>query len=119
ALEVTVDVTGEARALPSNVEQTLWRVAQQALANAVEHVAASRVALTLGYLGDTVTLDVVDDGVGLAPGVRERQREDVAPGSGRGNGLPGMTDRVRAVGGTLSLESTPGSGTAVAVAVPL
>ncbi len=64
-----VTTTGSARPMPPEVELTLLRTAQEALANVAKHARASRVGLTLSYMEDQVTLDVRDDGVGfqLAP----------------------------------------------------
>jgi signal transduction histidine kinase len=65
--------------------------------------------LTLSYSDDVVLLDVVDDGAGFRPGDR---------GDGTGFGLEAMRQRVRRVAGKLSIESTPGEGTAVSAQVP-
>ena len=46
---------------------TLLRVTQEALANVAKHAAADKVGITLSYMGELVTLDVRDDGVGFAP----------------------------------------------------
>ena len=90
----------------------LLRVAQGALANSRAHAAASTVFITLSYLDDEVAVDVVDDGLGFE--VREPQR-----GPSTGNfGLSVMRQRAEQVGGTLVVESHPGSGTAVHAAVP-
>ena len=61
-----VETTGEARALHPEVEVTLLRVAQEALANVAKHAGASRAGVTLSYMEDVVSLDVRDDGVGFA-----------------------------------------------------
>lgn len=68
-IDVTVEtsVTGEPGSLPPEVEVTLLRVAQEALANIRKHANADQVALTLSYLGDAVALDVRDDGDGFDP----------------------------------------------------
>jgi signal transduction histidine kinase len=94
----------------------LFRVSQEALNNARKHAqGASRVALTLSYMGETVALDVRDDGAGFDP-AREfgktRKRE-----SG-GFGLKGMRERVEGVGGVLSVESAPGEGSTLTVELP-
>ncbi|MGW5722611.1 sensor histidine kinase [Amycolatopsis sp. NPDC003865] len=106
---VRVETTGESRPLLPELEVTLYRVAQEALANAEKHAKASRIGLTLSYSDDLVLLDVVDDGVGFRPGDR---------GDGTGFGLEAMRRRVQRVAGTLSVESTPGDGTAVSAQVP-
>ncbi|SEF35939.1 Signal transduction histidine kinase [Amycolatopsis pretoriensis] len=106
---VEVETTGEIRPLLPELEVTLYRVAQEALANAEKHAKASRIGLTLSYADDLVLLDVVDDGVGFRPGDR---------GDGTGFGLEAMRRRVQRVAGTLTVESTPGDGTAVSAQVP-
>jgi signal transduction histidine kinase len=106
---VRLETTGDARPLLPELEVTLYRVAQEALANAEKHAKASRIVLTLSYSDDVVLLDVVDDGAGFRPGDR---------GDGTGFGLEAMRQRVRRVAGKLSIESSPGEGTAVSAQVP-
>jgi len=102
--------TGEPVALHPDTELALLRTAQEALANVARHAAAACVVVSLSYLGDAVTLDVHDDGVGF--GGRERPTPD------GGFGLIGMRERIETVGGRLSVESVPGEGTTVAASVP-
>lgn len=106
-IDLHVEVTGESRPLSPAIEVTLFRVAQEALTNVAKHAGASRVGLTLSYAGDVVLLDIRDDGAGIGAE------------SGRGFGLSSMRQRVRGVGGTLEIESTPGEGTAVSASVPV
>ncbi|MFC8598858.1 sensor histidine kinase [Isoptericola sp. NPDC057191] len=127
---VTVTVTGAPRAVGTPVETALLRVAQSALANVTQHAGAQAAAVTLSYLDDAVALDVVDDGVGFDPASlaptsgpgRGAGRgagsgtEDDAPG---GYGLVAMRSRAAELGGTLSVESAPGRGTALAVQLPV
>ena len=101
-----VSTTGELRPLPVEVEATLLRTAQEALANVAKHASATRVGLTLSYMDDQVTLDVRDDGVGGAM---------TRPG---GFGLTSMADRIAGLHGALAIESEPGSGTAICASVP-
>ncbi|MFI6416851.1 sensor histidine kinase [Streptomyces sp. NPDC050842] len=101
--------------LPERVQSALLRIAQGALANIREHADATAAALTLTYLDDHVVLDVADDGRGFTP---TEGRTD-SPGGVRGHGLPAMHARVRQLGGTLAVESTPGEGTVLSAAVPL
>ena len=65
-IPVEVTVTGDVIALHPEIEVALLRTAQEALANVARHAGASRVGLTLSFMGDVVTLDVRDDGVGFA-----------------------------------------------------
>jgi signal transduction histidine kinase len=110
-IPVDVTVTGEVVALHPEIEVALLRTAQEALANVARHAGASRAGLTLSFMGDVVTLDVRDDGVGFV--VPEHGTQD-----GAGFGLTGMRQRVARVAGSLAIESEPGGGTAVSARVP-
>ncbi|WP_367129114.1 sensor histidine kinase [Saccharothrix sp. HUAS TT1] len=112
-VEAVLTTTGDARPMHTDVEVALLRTAQEALANVAKHARAGRVALTLSYMEDLVTLDVLDDGVGFAPGARR------AGGSADGGfGLAGMRQRVQRLAGRLDVESEPGGGTAITATVP-
>ncbi|MET1007453.1 MAG: sensor histidine kinase [Propionibacteriaceae bacterium] len=111
-LDAEVRLTGTARPLHPEVEITLLRAGQEALANVAKHARASRVALTLSYMEDLTTLDVVDDGVGFDP-------DEVRNGQGfEGFGLLSMRQRVELLDGALAVESELGSGTALSASVP-
>jgi signal transduction histidine kinase len=109
-----VTTTGDARALRAEIEVTLLRAAQEALANVAKHAGAGRVGLTLSYMDDLVTLDVRDDGAGFTV---NGHAEGHASEDG-GFGLLGMRQRVTGLQGTLEIESEPGAGTALSVSVP-
>jgi len=104
--------TGTAQPLLPEIETTLLRTAQEALANVARHAAASRVALTLSYLEDLVTLDVRDDGAGFDPAARRAEAYE------GGFGLTAMRDRIQRIAGRLVVESEPGAGTAISACVP-
>ncbi len=106
--EVAFRVEGEPCPLPVEAEVALLRLTQEALANVARHAHAPHAAVTLAFHAGEVTLDVFDDGAGFAPG---------APAGGFG--LHGMRERIAELGGTLSVESAPGEGTAVAATLPL
>ena len=106
-----VTVTGTVRALHPDVEVTLLRATQEALANVRRHAAAGHVTVTLSYFPDEVTLDVADDGRGFDPAAP-------APGPAGGLGLMGIRERAAALGGSVAVESTPGEGTTIAVSLP-
>src|SRR5215469_2007193 len=95
-------------ALPIEVKQALHRIAQEALWNTVKHARAGRVDVRLEPDGDSVLLEVADDGVGFDPG-----------GSFPGHlGLRSMHERASGVGGSLEIVSARGRGTRIAVRVP-
>lgn len=102
-------VAGDEQELPSQVEVTALRVAQEALANVRRHAHAREVTVTLSYVGDLVVVDVQDDGVGF-----DVPRSEASPQSEGGLGLIAMRERVEALGGTVAVESAPGRGTTVA-----
>ncbi|MGO2841580.1 MAG: sensor histidine kinase [Corynebacterium variabile] len=108
----------EATALPAPVAEALLRVAQEAVTNAVDHAGASRIRVTLGVWDTEATLDVFDDGCGFDPA--SVQRTELG-----GYGIAGMRDRVTALGGEFTVDSTVSgtvagtvAGTVVAVRVP-
>jgi signal transduction histidine kinase len=107
-------VEGEPRELDPEVEATLLRVAQEALANVRKH-ARAKVALTLTYLDDAIRLDARDDGVGFEPESAGRAGDGWQSG---GFGLTSMRERLEGEGGTLTIESAPGAGTTVVAALP-
>lgn len=106
-------VDGAPVPLPERAQSALLRIAQGALANVREHAGATSAALTLTYLDDQVVLDIADDGRGFDPAAARDG------GGVRGHGLPAMRARVRQLGGTLTVESTPGEGTVLSAAIPL
>ena len=114
-LDATSRVSGERRRLEPAAEAALLRVAQEALANVRKHARASRVALTLTYLDEAIRLDVRDDGVGFEPGLADRDHDGWQSG---GFGLTVMRERLQHYGGTLTVESAPGTGTTIAAALP-
>ncbi len=107
-------VTGDARRLPAEVEITLLRAAQEALANVRRHARAREVTVTLSYLDDRVALDVRDDGTGFDPAALP-----AGPGRQGGLGLVAMRERAEALGGSLTVESAPGQGAALLVELPI
>ena len=92
-------------ALPEQLEAAAYYVVSEGLANAYKHGGAQGVAIHLRTDGGTLTVKVLDDGVGGA--------------DEEGSGLRGLADRVEALGGTLALESPPGRGTRLVARLPL
>jgi signal transduction histidine kinase len=104
-------VSGPVRALVAEVEETLYRSAQEGLTNVRKHANATRAELVLDYsLPTAVRLEIRDDGTGVAAA----QKVDGVPGFG----LVGVRERAAHVGGRMSLESMPGHGATLRVEVP-
>ncbi len=100
--------------LPTEVETTLFRVAQEALTNVRKHARATRANVTLQRLGRTIRLLIRDEGSGFRPG-------EVMNGGGPGErvGLSGMRERISLLGGRFEIHSEPGTGTSVLAEVQL
>lgn len=94
--------------LPAETELVIYRVAQEALTNALRHSGAQRVMLKLRLSDDSIALSVEDDGKGLA-----------AASNGRIGGLQGMRERAALINASLDLSSRTGGGTAVSLTVPV
>jgi signal transduction histidine kinase len=107
-IDVRLTSTLPGKRLPSEVETTLYRIAQEALTNVLKHARASTVSIFLTGQGSTVTAVIEDDGLGFVPG-------ETRDG---GLGLIGMRERATLVGGRLALESGD-SGTTIVVEIPL
>ncbi len=103
-------ITGSEIPLHPEIEVTLLRGAQEALANVRKHAGAASVSLTLSYMGDLITLDVQDDGGGF-----QKAPETFLSG---GYGLQAMRERVALLGGEVMVESEAGEGTTVAISIP-
>jgi two-component system sensor histidine kinase UhpB len=102
-------VSGEARALPPEIETTLFRIAQEALTNIIKHARATQVGVILDFSGG-VTLTVHDDGAGFD--LAAMTNPDKAR---KAWGLVGMQERAGLINATLKLESAPGAGTTLIV----
>lgn len=98
------------RRLPSDLETTIYRLAQEALNNVVKHAQADRVDIALEYIGDSVRLIIEDNGVGF--NVVE------AEAAATGLGLISMRERSALAGADLRIESSRGKGTTVILRVP-
>ena len=103
----------EGRRLSSEIEINLYRITQEALNNIAKHGEAKNVNVVIERRKDEIVLIIEDDGKGFDPSGIETSRE-----SGKGLGLVGMRERAAIVGGTLEIESAPGTGTTIFVRVP-
>jgi signal transduction histidine kinase len=105
AIPVDLDIRTDVR-LAEPIEVAAYFVVSEALANAAKHSDASRIDVSLEQRNGSLVLAVRDDGVGGAE-------------PGRGSGLVGLTDRVEALGGTISVHSKEGKGTQITVELPV
>jgi two-component system sensor histidine kinase UhpB len=106
-IKADLNAVGESSSLAPDEEIAVYRIAQEALANVARHAGASLVEVDLNAAGAGLQLTVRDDGRGF-----ETHR------TGDGLGLGGMAERARLVGGELTIESRPGSGTELCLRVP-
>jgi signal transduction histidine kinase len=111
-LRLHVDLAWEHGRAPTRhtpeLEATMYRLAQEALTNAVKHAGAARISITLVEDEQCVDLTVADDGRGFDPEAEHH-----------GFGLVGMTERSDLAGGSLELNSAPGKGTTVHARLPV
>ena len=109
-LPVELAVEGEPRALPSGVDLSAYRIAQEALTNALKHAGPAHAQVRVLYGPDALEVQVVDDGRGAAA--------DPAPAGG-GNGLVGMRERVALFDGELRAGPRAGGGYEVRARLPI
>jgi len=112
SIPVEVDISGEQRKLPDDVEQNVLRIAQEAVANALKHAGARKIWVYLQMEARRLLLRVKDDGRGFEPA-------RVFTAIDGHFGILGMRERAERLGGELDLLSEPGQGTQVEVRVPL
>jgi signal transduction histidine kinase len=108
-IPAAVESTLSEQRLPPELETVLYRLVQEALTNVVKHAGAERVSILVTQGDGGVRAVVEDDGQGFSP---SEVRVDAL-------GLVGMRERLALLGGTLSVESEPGAGTAVVAYIPL
>jgi two-component system NarL family sensor kinase len=108
-LDVQFDAVGGEAPLPVRVEVGLYRIAQEALANVVQHAQAGSVHVHLVVQPGQARLAIDDDGRGFDP---ERVAQDRF-------GLKGLNERVHLLGGEFELQTKPGAGTRLEVCIPL
>ena len=110
--DIDVVVTGDTVPVDAGRELALLRTAQEAVSNALRHAEPHHITITLSFLGDTVILDVADDGCGFDP-------ELLTARSGGGFGLSSLTERARSAGGHLTIDSAPEQGTTISLVLPV
>jgi signal transduction histidine kinase len=105
-IQVELKFTGTKK-LPLEIEQALYRIVQESLANVARHSQADEVTVSVSYHNSRLDIDIVDNGQGFDI--------DLQP---FGLGLHSMQERAEMIGGLLRIESSPGQGTHVTIQVP-
>ncbi|MFC7645056.1 sensor histidine kinase [Streptosporangium lutulentum] len=99
-LEVRLRIVGEPYPLSPGLDQSAYRVIQEALTNVIKHAHAAKAEVVIGYDRAELSVEVTDDGIGHPPG----------GGHGTGHGLIGMRERTAMYGGALVTGPVPGGG---------
>lgn len=110
-LPISTELPPNLPPLGAEREIMLFRIVQEAVTNALRHADARALWVTLRTADDGVTLEIQDDGRGFDPAA-------VAPERNGGFGLLGMRERVHELGGTFTLQASPGAGTRIVAVVP-
>ena len=113
-LPVRLVVDGAGAALPAAVDVSAYRIVQEALTNVLKHAGSAHAEVSIGYVDDSVTIEVTDDGPGLE--ATDLVWAEEAQG---GRGLTGMRERVALFGGDLRAGPRPDGGFAVRARLPV
>lgn len=108
SVQVKMAVTGTPRSLTSSAETALLRISQEAMHNINKHAQAKNVNITFSFMEDIFVMDIADDGLGFEPSKIKN-----------GFGMKTMRDRAEELSGILTIESERGTGTAIAVSIPI
>jgi anti-sigma regulatory factor (Ser/Thr protein kinase) len=113
-LPVRLVVDGDGAALPAAVDVSAYRIVQEALTNVLKHAGSAHAEVSIAYVGDSVTIEITDDGPGL-------QAADPAGAEATqgGRGLTGMRERVALFGGDLRAGPRPDGGFTVRASLPV
>lgn len=108
AVEVRAETRGDSRPIPLRTTDTLFRIGQEAVANAIRHANPSRLTIRVTWSEDQVCLQIEDDGAGFVPVDRLT-----------GFGIRGMRRRAQSISAAFVVDSRPGAGSSVRVEAPL
>lgn len=120
-LSVTYTLQADIERLPKSVEETLWKVIQEAFTNVEKHAHASHVQVRISLQDEKLLMLIHDDGIGLPQQLCQSQKDNsLEDSSPEGHyGLRGMFERVEAIGGHLTLHSGKEQGTTIEIELPL
>ncbi len=131
-LRVTYDLHSDIEGLPEQIEETLWKVGQEALTNVEKHAHASNVLLHISRQDSHILMRIQDDGLGLPPQLCKSHENGLMHAEGKSiadenqssmthghYGIPGMIERVESLGGHIALLPGKEHGTILEVELPL
>lgn len=118
SIELVVDPTAAVDDIPDHAAAALYRITQEALANAVKHAEANRIVLSLRAVGNSIVLGCADDGKGFDVAESRAARAADADG-GQHFGVSSIAERCAMIEASLRVESAPSRGTTVLVELPI
>jgi signal transduction histidine kinase len=110
-LKIHFNITGEEKPVDDAIKITVYRVVQEATTNVIKHASAENFYIEFCFDQDQIRIEAKDDGIGIAPGILERQN----PHSW---GLMGMQERVGLLEGKFRIDSSPNRGTKITISIP-
>jgi PAS domain S-box-containing protein len=113
-VDCRIERAGELVEVAPEVRAMLFAAARELLRNVAHHAGVASATIRVAAAPDRIELEVHDEGVGFDPGALAE-----LPRAARGFGLFGIGERLRAFGGSMRIDSTPGAGTRVRLALPL
>ena len=96
----------------TTLETSIYRIIQEALNNVVKYASVQSVNVNIWTNATNINLQIMDQGIGFDPGILLDPKK-------KSSGISGMRERANLLGGTLEIESSPGSGTTISVSIPL
>ncbi len=118
SVDLLVDPSAGIEEIPGHEAAALYRIAQEALANAVKHAGADRIVVSLRRIGNSIVLGCTDDGKGFDHAERRSARAVDIDGAEH-FGLSSIAERCALIEASLRIESVPGRGTTLLVELPL
>ena len=109
-----MDVTGELQFLNTNTELLIFRIIQESINNIIKYAKAENIKITICYSSENIKITINDDGIGFDQDTIFTNKK-----IGEMAGLKNMRQRAESLDGKLTIESTPGKGTALKVLIPI
>ncbi|MDX1377903.1 MAG: sensor histidine kinase [Anaerolineales bacterium] len=113
SIRIRMDILGDEQAMDDAAKITIFRIIQESLNNIIKHSQADQVNIHLGYEPKKVRINVRDNGIGF-----DLEQVQIKPSQRPSLGLAGMEERAALLGGTVSVQSSPGYGTEVEAVIP-